>query len=208
MKSPVNIAELETTQAVATPIILDNLPNLPIPETGCPRRARIDIDLMLLAIEALQVGASEQVLRLVQELELQPIIPDRVALWRMRNTNPLRLYPQRRPLTLEEAKALVIIIANMARKLTVPIRKLLLDYQVWHQRQLPIETHVQVSGYVERFGIYLYTRMNPRRIVLLGYDDDDKLNELALETLSKLLFCTGTAGMQRFWVSLFDGELQ
>lgn len=208
MKSPVNIAELETTQAVATPIILDSLPNLPIPETGCPRRARIDIDLMLLAIEALQVGASEQVLKLVQELELQPIIPNRVALWRMRNTNPLRLYPQRRPLTLEEAKALVIIIANMARKLTVTIRKLLLDYQVWQQRQLPIETHVQVSGYVERFGIYLYTRTNPRRIVLLGYDDDDKLNELALETLSKLLFCTGTAGMQRFWVSLFDGELQ
>ncbi|MGL6281313.1 MAG: DUF3038 domain-containing protein, partial [Microcoleaceae cyanobacterium] len=89
-----------------------------------------------------------------------------------------------------------------------PIRKLLLDYQIWQQRKLPIETHVQVSSYVERFGIYLYTRTNPRRIVLLGYDDDDKLNELALETLSKLLFCTGTAGMQRFWVSLFDGELQ
>ncbi|MEL7038440.1 MAG: DUF3038 domain-containing protein, partial [Cyanobacteria bacterium J06592_8] len=23
----------------------------------------------------------------------------------------------------------------------------------------------------------------------------------------KLLFCTGTAGMQRFWMSLFDGEI-
>jgi len=26
--------------------------------------------------------------------------------------------------------------------------------------------------------------------------------------LSNLLFCTGTAGMQRFWVSLFDGEVE
>jgi len=29
-----------------------------------------------------------------------------------------------------------------------------------------------------------------------------------LNLLSKLLFCTGTAGMQRFWVSLFDGEVE
>jgi len=26
--------------------------------------------------------------------------------------------------------------------------------------------------------------------------------------LGQLLFCTGTAGMQRFWISLFDGEVE
>jgi hypothetical protein len=50
--------------------------------------------------------------------------------------------------------------------------------------------------------------MNPKRSLVAAYDSDDKLNELALNLLSNLLFCTGTAGMQRFWVSLFDGEVE
>ena len=44
--------------------------------------------------------------------------------------------------------------------------------------------------------------------MVVTYADNDKLNELAIDLLSKLLFCTGTAGMERFWVSLFDGELK
>ena len=37
--------------------------------------------------------------------------------------------------------------------------------------------------------------------------DDEKLNQLALNLLSQLLFYTGTAGTQRLWNSLFDGEV-
>jgi Protein of unknown function (DUF3038) len=43
---------------------------------------------------------------------------------------------------------------------------------------------------------------------VMTYSSDDKLNELAMDLLEKLLFCTGTAGMQRFWISLFDGEVE
>jgi hypothetical protein len=50
--------------------------------------------------------------------------------------------------------------------------------------------------------------MNPRRSLVITYADDEKLNELGIDLLGKLLFCTGTAGMQRFWISLFDGELK
>ena len=50
--------------------------------------------------------------------------------------------------------------------------------------------------------------MNPRRAkVALYLDSEHKLNELALILLKQLLFCTGTSGMQRLWVSLFDGEV-
>jgi hypothetical protein len=48
--------------------------------------------------------------------------------------------------------------------------------------------------------------MNPRRTLSL-YDSDAALNELALNQLTRLLFCTGTSGMQRLWISLFDGEV-
>ncbi len=48
--------------------------------------------------------------------------------------------------------------------------------------------------------------MNPRRAKVARYlASEEELNELALSLLNQLLFCTGTMGMQRFWISLFDG---
>ena len=43
---------------------------------------------------------------------------------------------------------------------------------------------------------------------LLLFNTAEKLDRLALSLLEQLLFCTGTAGMQRFWMSLFDGEVE
>lgn len=200
--------ELKTSPSPSTPLILNNLPDIPLSDGGCPRRTRTQIDLTLLAIEALQLGGAEVMLKVVKDLELQAIIPDRVSLWRLRSTNPLRRNSQRRPLTLPEAKALVIIGCHLARRLTAPIRNLLLDYQQLHQKQLPIENHLQLSFYLERFRAHFRSRMNPRRAGVMAYSSEEKLNQLALELLGKLLFCTGTTGMQRFWISLFDGEVQ
>jgi hypothetical protein len=50
--------------------------------------------------------------------------------------------------------------------------------------------------------------MNPRRAGVAIYNTNEKLNDLAMELLGELLFCTGTAGMQRLWFSLFDGEVE
>jgi hypothetical protein len=201
--------ELEKAPAPSssTPSILNNLPDIPIAGSGCPRRSRIEIDLLLLAIEALYLGSGEYMLKLTKELGLEEIIPDRVSLWRIRSTNPLRRNSQRRPLTLLEAKALVIIGSHLAKRLTVQVRKLLLDYQQLRLKQLPVENHLQLSFYLERFRAHFRSRMNPRRTGVMAYNSDEKLNQLALELLGKLLFFTGTAGMQRLWISLFDGEM-
>ncbi len=142
-----------------------------------------------------------------QELELQDIIENRVVLWRLRCTNPLRRSYTRRPLTTEEAKALVVIASHMARRMTVLIRELLRHYQQLTEKQVPLEHHFRLSEYLERFRAHFRSRMNPRRAKVAAYNSDEKLNELALSLLSELLFCTGTSGMQRFWTSLFDGEV-
>ncbi|MEB3340564.1 DUF3038 domain-containing protein [Okeania sp.] len=199
--------ELKTSLSPSKTLILNNLPDIPLPDGGCPRRTRTQIDLMLLAIEALQLGGAEIMLKVVKDLELEEIIPNRVFLWRLRSTNPLRQNSQRRPLTLTEAKALVIIIGHLARRLTAPVRKLLFDYQQLSQKQLPLESHLQLSFYLQQFRAHFRSRMNPRRSGVMAYNSEEKLNQLGLELLGKLLFCTGTSGMQRFWISLFDGEV-
>ncbi|MBW4520536.1 MAG: DUF3038 domain-containing protein [Scytolyngbya sp. HA4215-MV1] len=199
--------QVNSPPAQSTPLILDSLMNPAIPDDACPRRTMQQIDLILLAIEALDLGGSEAILAVADELELQGIIKNRVVLWRLRSTNPLRRFNQRRPMTLTEAKALVVIGCNLARRLTVLIRQLLLAYQQLSEKQLSFEHHFRLYDYLERFRSHFRARMNPKRTAVTAYSSDEKLNELAIQLLGQLLFCTGTAGMQRFWVSLFDGEV-
>ncbi len=199
--------QLNSPSAPSSPLILDSLPDPAGVDGECPRRTRLQIDLLLLAIEALDLGGSEAILMAANELELQSVIKNRVTLWRLRSTNPLRRYSQRRPLTLVEAKAMVIIACYLARRLTVLLRQLLLGYQQLTDKGLSLEHHFRLSEYLERFRAHFRSRMNPRRAGVMAYSSDERLNELALELLGKLLFCTGTSGMQRLWVSLFDGEV-
>ncbi|MEB3312806.1 MAG: DUF3038 domain-containing protein [Cyanobacteriota bacterium] len=189
-------------------LILAALPDPQLSTPECPRRARIQIDLLLLATEALDLSSSETLLTLTQDLGLDPVIKGRVNLWLLRSTNPMRRYSQRRPMQLEEAKALVTLIGHQSRRLTVLIRQLLMGYQQLVAQQLSPEHHLRLADYLSRFRSHFRARMNPRRAGVLAYDTDEKLDQLALQLLEQLLLCSGVLGTQRLWVSLFDGEVR
>jgi len=164
--------------------------------------------MLLLAIEALDLGGSEALLATAKELELQDIVKNRVALWRLRSSNPLRRHgSQRRELTQPEAKAMVLIGCSLARRLTALVRQLLLAAQQINEKELSFDHHFRLAEYLERFRAHFRSRMNSKRAAVMLYDSDEKLNDLALNLLRQLLFCTGTSGAQRIWFSLFDGEV-
>lgn len=189
-------------------ILLDTLPDPKISDGVCPRRARQQIDFLLLAIEALELGGSEAFLADIKELGLQDIINNRVSLWRIRASNSLRRNNQRRSLSFPEAKALVILICHRAKRLTFLIRQLLMVHDQLIEKQLSPDHHLRLSNYLERFRAHFRSRMNPKRSGVIAYSANENLNQLALTLLSQLLFCTGTAGTQRLWSSLFDGEVE
>jgi hypothetical protein len=167
----------------------------------------MQIDLMLLAIEALDLGGGEAMLSTSRELALDQQVKGRVHLWLLRSTNPMRRYSQRRPMSLEEAKALVIIICNLSRRLTVLVRQLLLGHQQLVGKQLSYDHYFRLADYLTRFRSHFRARMNPRRAGVIAYSTDEKLDELAIQLLEKLLLCSGVLGAQRLWTSLFDGEV-
>ncbi len=190
------------------PIILDTLPDLTISGQRCAGRIQQHIDLLLLALEALELGASEQMLATVKHFNLEKIIKNRIALWRLRSTNPWRRAYTRESLSIEQAKALVIIANYRVKPLTVQIRQLLLAEQQMYEKGLPVTCHFLLAEYLDQFRAHFRSRMNSRRAKVSVYlSSEEQLNELALFLLKQLLFCTGTAGMQRFWISLFDGEV-
>ncbi|MEL6928152.1 MAG: DUF3038 domain-containing protein [Cyanobacteria bacterium J06600_6] len=201
--------ESEHQSVVDSPAsILNTLPDISLPSKGCSPRTQQQIDLLLLALEALELGASEQMLATARQLGIEEIIKHRVNLWRLRCSNPWRRSYTRDYLSLEEAKALVIIAASRSQDLMVIIRQLLLAEQQMRSKDLPLDNHFRLSEYLERFRAHFRSRMNSRRAKVSAYiDSEAQLNELALSLLNKLLFCTGTRGMQRVWFSLFDGEV-
>ena len=195
------------TNPPSAPKLIDQLT---IPEglpSECSRRAKTQIDLLLLAIEALDLGGAEAMLASAKELGLEEVIRGRVNLWLLRSSNPLRRFSQRQPMSLEEGKALVLIVCFLARRLTVLIRQLLLGYQQLSDQGLSFDHHFRLSDYLARFRSHFRARMNAKRSGVIAYSTDEKLNELAIELLTKLLFCTGTDGADRLWISLFDGEV-
>ncbi len=195
---PAESPNLQVLDQLATP---KGVPN------ECSRRAKTQIDLLLLAIEALDLGGAEAMLASSKELGLDEVIRGRVNLWLLRSSNPLRRFSQRQPMSLEEGKALVLITCFLARRLTVLIRQLLLGYQQLSDQELSFEHHFRLSDYLSRFRSHFRARMNAKRSSVIAYSSDEKLNELAISLLTKLLFCTGTDGAERLWVSLFDGEV-
>jgi len=186
---------------------LERLPDFGFTEKGCPRRARTQIDLTLLAIEALNLKGTHDILSLAKQLELSSVLPNRVTLWRIRNTNPLRRFSRRRPMRLEEAKALATIACHIARRLNIVIRQLLAEAVKLRAADRPYSDSPHLARYLERFRAHFRSRMNARRAAIALYDTSEKLDDLAIDLLGKLLFCTGTAGLQRFWTSLFNGEI-
>ncbi|MDB9390319.1 DUF3038 domain-containing protein [Microcystis aeruginosa] len=199
----------ESTASVPEkPVILSVLPDFPIASQQCALHLQQHIDLMLLALESLEVGAGEALLVLCKELGLDKIVRNRIIFWRLRCTNPWRISYTLDRLSLDQAKALVIIASYRAKPLAISIRQLLLARQQMESKGLPVDNNFLLSEYLERFRSNFRSRMNPRRAKVSVYlTDENALNELALSLLDQLLFCTGTTGMQRFWISLFDGEI-
>ncbi|NJL90211.1 MAG: DUF3038 domain-containing protein [Coleofasciculaceae cyanobacterium SM2_1_6] len=192
---------------VSKPMMLDSLPDPILAHKKFPKRVQRQIDLMLLAIEALELGGAEVMLFIAKQLELDEIIPNRVAFWRMRCTNPWRRSYTRRHLKLAEAKALMVITSYRARQLTVHIRKLLLAQQQINEKESPLEENSPLAKYLDRFRVYFRSRMNFRRARVAAYNSDAEVDALALALLQQLLFCTGTSGLPRLWMSMFDGEV-
>ena len=208
MSQSASIVPDSSSSTQTNPVVLNRLPNISLPGKGCSPHVQQQIDLLLLAVEALELGASEKMLATVNQLELTNIISGRVALWRLRCSNPWRRSYTRDSLSLDQAKALAILVAFRAKDLEPLIRHLITAQHQMQEKELPISNHFRLSEYLERFRAHFRSRMNSRRTrVSLYLESESELNQLALSLLRKLLFCTGTKGLERIWFSLFDGEV-
>lgn len=176
----------ELTHTKANPAQLDNI--------------KAQVDLVLLALEALAGIGSEAMLTAATQLNLESKVPDRVALWRLRQANPLRKGEGgRKKLDVEEARALVLISCYLAKQHQELIRRAVaLLEQVAENNSEPHRAAL-LGDYLDAFSNTYQERMEVQDNV-----STDVLTTLALKLLIDLLFYSGPGGHRRLWLALLD----
>lgn len=160
---------------------------------------KAQLDLVLLALEALAGIGSEAILQAATELNLESVIADRVSLWRLRQSSPLRKGQGRKKLDVEEARSLVLIICHLAKQQQELIRRAVaLLEQLTEQNREPHQASL-LGDYLDAFSNTYQERMED------GEDTSpDVLTHLALKLLIDLLFYGGPGGPRRLWLALLD----
>jgi hypothetical protein len=169
------------------------------PEPSQLDNIKAQLDLVLLALEALANIGSEEVLQAAADLNLSEVVADRVSLWRLRQSSPLRRGQGRKRLDVEEARSLVFIICRLANQHQELIRRAVaLLEQLTEQNQPP--HHAALLGdYIDTFSNAYQERMEDGDATSI-----DDLTHLSLKLLIDLLFYSAPNGSRRLWMALLD----
>jgi Protein of unknown function (DUF3038) len=160
---------------------------------------KAQLDLVLLALEALVGIGSEAILATAKGLQLNEYLSDRVSLWRLRQASPLRKGQGRKKLDIEEARALVLIICQLALDNHGQIRQAVTLLEQLTLKNEPPHRAAVLGDYLDNFSNTYQERME-------GDPDPEPetLSQLALQLLIDLLFYSGAGGTRRLWLALLD----
>jgi Protein of unknown function (DUF3038) len=189
-----------TAKTVSTHPQKQDLPLAAEPDSGQLDNIKAHLDLVLMALESLAGIGSEAMLQAAAELNLEEVVGDRVGLWRLRQSNPLRKSSGgRKKLDVEEARSLVLIVTHLAQQHQELIRRAVsLLEQMTEQNQPPHSTAL-LGDYLDAFSNTYQERMEEGDTITM-----DVLNQLAFKLLIDLLFYSAPNGHRRLWLALFD----
>jgi hypothetical protein len=164
---------------------------------------KAQLDLVLLALEALANVGSDAILQAAATLDLTSIVADRVSLWRLRQSSPLRRGQGRKRLDVEEARALVLIICYLAKQHQELIRRAVaLLEQLTEQNREPYQAAL-LGDFLDTFSNTYQERMEDGEST-----SPDQLTNLALKLLIDLLFYSAPNGSRRLWLALLDRSMR
>lgn len=178
----------------------EDLTKLPNPNVVQWENIKTQLDLVLMALETLSGIGSEAMLSAAIDLNLESRVPDRVALWRLRQSNPIRKgQGGRKKLDVEEARSLVLIICYLAKQHQELIRRAVgLLEQVAAKNREPHQVAL-LGDYIDAFCNTYQERMEEDEQI-----STDLLTNFSIKLLIDLLFYSAPGGHRRLWLALID----
>ena len=186
-----------TVKSPPSPSNWQDLPLVKVPNVQQLEEIRANLDLILLALEALTEINSEIILEAAQELKLDSEIAEQVIKWRLGQSNPwTESSGESKELDVQEARSLVLIICYLARYHQELIRRgVTLLEQMIGQDKAPHRTAL-LGDYLDNFSHTYQERRQGKEVV--------DAEQLAFKLLIDLLFYSGANGHHRLWLTLLD----
>lgn len=160
---------------------------------------KAQLDLVLLALEALVGLGSEAMLDAAKQLGLENLMGDRVALWRLRQASPLRKGQGRKKLDVDEARGLVLVSVLLAQQHQKKIREAVTLLESATAQNRPPHRIALLGDYLDAFNNFYEDRMTPDDL-----PSPEVLRDLALKLLVDLLFYSQSGGTRRLWLALLE----
>ena len=174
---------------------------------------KAQLDLVLMALEALTHIGSESMLEAAKRLQLENILSDRVGLWRLRQSSPLRKGQGRKKLDVEEARALVLVICYLSAAHHEKIRQAIATLEQATQQGEPPHRAAILGDYLDNFSNLYSDRMSEESLsthpaaspsATIPSTTTQILTQLSFRLLIDLLFYSAPNGERQLWLALLD----
>ena len=139
-------------------------------------------------LETIDLNGIQSLYALSNELNLNNVLPNKVAIWKLRNNNPLRKSHVNNNIKVEEFDALIKITVEMSRYLYPYIREILLSRED-HEKDSLVW-----NDFNKRFMELIYERFNTNCIKVKKLLNTVENDEFLIKSLLILSLCISNEG--------------
>ena len=154
--------------------------------------------MLLLALETIDLNGAESLYSISDKLNLNEIIPNKVTIWKLRNSNPMRKSFNNINIRLEEFEALIRITTEMAKFLYPYIR------QILQSRDEFIKNPNAWNEFKNRYIELISERFNTNSMKVKRLLDPDFNDEIFIKIILTLSFCISEDGYLKLRSTLFN----
>ena len=156
------------------------------------------LDLLLLALETIDLNGAESLHSLSVKLNLKEVLPNKVTIWKLRNNNPMRNSFNNINIKLEQFEALIKVTAEMAKILYPYIR------QILQSRDDFIRNPHSWNEFKNRYIELISERFNTHSMKVKRLLDFDCNDEVFIRIIRTLALCISEEGFSRLRSTLVN----
>ena len=152
----------------------------------------------MLTLETIDLNGIQSLYALSNKLDLDEILPNKIIIWKLRNSNPMRKSYINNNIKLEQFNALTKLAVEMSRYLYPYIREIL------QSRDHLDKNPVVWNDYKSRFIDLINERFNINSMRVKKLLDDNLNDQIIIKLLLTLALCISDNGYQKLRTSLLS----
>jgi len=153
---------------------------------------------LLIILETIDLNGIHSLYALSNRLKLNDFFPNKVAIWKLRNNNPMRKSFMKNNINTEEFDALIQITVEMSRYLYPYIREIL------QSKEDLSKNSVIWNDFNKRFIELINERFNVNSVRVKKFLNQTENDEILIKSLLTLSFCISNQGYIKLRNYLFS----